>query len=206
MAFIKRGAQKAVRRFFPEQVAEDAGVRVLSLGMFLRERLDNIVLLNDDVDSIKRRHVKNVLPWLDTGGNLDHFDRNDHMNDLLEYHRDLCEHILFLRLREFNKIQDGIRARRLALKIEGKPEIELPKILTDKDIEDIPPDHDLERHRQRIERYLGWGGDTLLGVSLDNPDDNKNLILRTPVILDQTKTRKVLVGGGADGDVKTIPE
>jgi len=206
MAFIKRGAQKAVRRFFPEQVAEDAGVRVLSLGMFLRERLDNIVLINDDVDSLKRRHVKNVLPWLDTGKNVDHFDRNDSMNDLLEYHKELCEHIHFLRLREFNKIQDRTRARRLNMKIEGKPESELPKLLVDKDIEDIPIDHELERHRHRIERYLGWGGDTLLGVSLDNPDDNKNLILRTPVILDQTKTRKVLVGGGPDGDVKTIPE
>lgn len=206
MAFLKRGAQKAIRRFFPEQVAEDAGVHVLSLGMFLRERLDHIDLVNEDVDSLKRRHNKIVLPWLDTGGNTDHFDRNDSMNDLLEYHKELCEHILFLRLREFNRIQDGTRAKRLAMKIEGKKEAELPKLLVAKDIEDIPLDHELERHRHRIERFLGWGGDTLLGISLDNPDDNKNLILRTPVILDQTKTRKVLVGGGRDGDVKTIPE
>jgi hypothetical protein len=205
MAFLKRGAQKAIRRFFPEQVAEDAGVQFLSRGGFLRERLDSIVLANDDVDSLKRRHIKNVLPWLNTGGNTDHFDRNDAMNDLLEYHKELCEHILFLRLREFNKIQDGIRAKRLALKIEGKKEVDLPKLLVDKDIEEIPIDHELERHRHRIERYLGWGGDTLLGISLEDPGDNKNLIMRTPVILDQTKTRKVLVGGGPDGDVKTIP-
>lgn len=209
MAFIKRGAQKAIKRFFPEQVAEDAGVKVLSLGMYLRERLDNIDLEDDSIDKLKKRHNKIVLPWLNTGKDVGrHFERNDCMNDLLEYHKELCEHILHLRLREFNKIQDGIRARRLALKIEGTPEAELPKLLNrERDLEDIPIDHDLERHRERIERYLAWGGDTLLGISLDDPDDNKNIILRTPVILDQTKSRKVYLSGEKGlGDPTKIPE
>lgn len=176
--------------------------------MFLRERLDQIELNDDTVDTLRKRHARIVLPWLDTGGNPDHFGRNDAMNDLLEYYLDLCEHIDFLRTRAFNRIQDGIRAERLQGKIAGKKETELPKLLNpEKDIELIPYDQELLHHKMRIERFLGWGGDTLLGISLDNPDDNKNIVLRTPVIMDQTKTRKVYTGGGSgEGDVHKIPE
>jgi hypothetical protein len=217
VAEVLRKASKAVgqvvRRFQPDQVAEEGGVRVLSLGMFLRERLDKIKLEGngDRITALRERHNEIVLPWLDTGEGIgDHFKRNDYMNDLLEYHAELCSHIEYLRLREFNQIQDGIRAERLALKIKGvRKEEELPQLLVlSKDLEDIAVDHELERHRERIERYLGWGGDTLLGLSLDDPDDNKNIILRTPVILDQGKVKKVYQSrkGDGDGDVHTIPQ
>ena len=65
-----------------------------------------------------------------------------------------------------------------------------------------------ELDKARNERYLGWGGDTLLGISMDNPDDNKNIILRTPVIIDQSKIKKIRVGGGTpdEHDPTKIPE
>ena len=213
---LKKAVAGAVRRFQPDQVAEEGGVRVLSLGMFLRERLDKIKLVDegDRITALRERHNEIVLPWLDTGKGIgDHFKRNDYMNDLLEYHAELCSHIEFLRLREFNKIQDGIRAERLALKIKGvRKKSELPQLLVEsEDLDDIPVDHELIRHQLRVERYLGWGGDTLLGLSLDNPDDNINIILRTPVILEQTRGKKVYVSrkgkkGEVEGDVHVIPE
>ena len=210
---VKKALAGAVRRFQPDQVAEEGGVRVLSLGMFLRERLDKIKLESDGdrITALRERHNEIVLPWLDTGKGIgDHFKRNDYMNDLLEYHAELCSHIEFLQLREFNKIQDGIRAERLALKKQGIRS-GLPQLLVEnEDLDDIPVDHELIRHQLRVERYLGWGGDTLLGLSLDNPDDNKNIILRTPVILEQTRGKKVYTsrpGKEKDGGaVHVIPE
>lgn len=216
MAEIIRKASKAVgqavEKFRPDQVAESAGVRVLTRGMFLREKLDKIKLPEDRdrITAIRERHNEIVLPWLETGKGIDNsFERNDYMNDLLEYHADLCEHIEFLQLREFNQIQDRTRRERLDLKLKGvRGEDNLPQLLVlSKDLADIPRHHRLDRVRLRIERYLGWGGDTLLGISLDNPEDNVNIVFRTPVILDAGKTKKLYVGGKkGEGDVKEIPE
>ena len=215
MAELLKKASKAVgqtvEKFRPDQVAEEAGVRVLTRGMFLRERLDKIHLPEnkDRIKALRERHNETVLPWLETGKGIDNsFERNDYMNDLLEYHAELCEHILFLQLREFNRIQDGIRRERLALKRKGvRVEKDLPQLLVlSKDLADIPLHHRLDRYRLRIERYLGWGGDTLLGISLINPEDNKNIVFRTPVILDAGKTKRIYVGGKrGEGDVETIP-
>ena len=204
-------ARKGIRKFYPEQVAEEGGVRILSLGMFLRERLDKIKLPEgkDRITALQERHNEIVLPWLDTGKGVgEHFKRNDYMNDLLEYYAELCDHMERLKLRDFNRIQDGIKAERLAGKIDGKKEAELPKLLSETtDMELIPTNHKLERHKARIERFLGWGGDTLMGISMDNPDDNKNIILRTPVIIDQSKIKKIRVGGEkGKGDPTEIPE
>jgi len=209
----KDRAEKGIRRFYPEKVAEEGGVRVLTQGMFLRERLDKIRLdVGDDKDRIsalQERHNEIALPWLDIGKGIgERFKRNDHMNDLLEYYAELCDHMDRLSLRDFNRIQDGIRADRLAGKIAGLKEAELPKLLNQEtDLEIIPVNHKLERHKARIERYIGWGGDTLMGISMANPDDNKTIILRTPVILDQTKVKKIRVGGQpGEGDPRDIPE
>jgi len=211
---LKRASEKArkgIKKFYPESVAEEGGVRVLTKGMFLRERLDKIKLPEDmdQVRALQERHNEISLPWLNIGKGIgDLFKRNDHMNDLLEYYAELCDHMERLKLRDFNRIQDEIRAERLAGKIGGLKEAELPKLLKQEtDLELIPTNHKLERHKARIERYLGWGGDTLMGISMANPDDNKNIILRTPVIIDQARVKRIRVGGKpGEGDPSEIPE
>ncbi len=205
-------ARKGVKKFYPESVAEEGGVRVLTKGMFLRERLDKIILDpdKDRITALQERHNEITLPWLNVGKGIgDLCKRNDHMNDLLAYYAGLCDHMERVRLRDFNRVQDDIRADRLAGKIAGLKEAELPKLLKEAtDLELIPVNHKLERHKARIERFLGWGGDTLMGISMDNPDDNKNIILRTPVIIDQSKIKKIRVGGGTpdEHDPTKIPE
>lgn len=209
-SILKKTGDSIRKRFFPDKVAEDAGVKFLNQAGFLRERFDRIEQFSDTAIIKKESgYTLTTLPWLDIGKKPDNFDRNDYMNDLLEYYQELCDWILKLKLEELTRMNDEIRGKRLKLRTEGVEENKLPALLerSEEVIADLPVDPGLSVHRSRIERFLRWGGDTLLGISFANPDDNRSIIMRTPVVFEQGRTRMVYKGGDqGEGSVKEIPE
>jgi hypothetical protein len=207
---LKRAGHFLKNRFFPDKVAEDAGVKFLNKAGFLRERFDRIETFTEESMINKESgYTITTLPWLNIRKDTDNFERNDYMNDLLEYYQELCAWIKSEKLLELEARNQVIREKRLTLREEGVAEKKLPKILeaTEEVLKDLPIDPELITHRSRIERFLRWGGDTLLGISFENPDDNKSIVMRTPVIMDQGRVKTVYKGGGeGETDPSKIPE
>lgn len=165
-----------------EETGDQGGIKFLNRGGFMRERQDNIERMGPDSyvkqDSL---YTRTTLPWLNIGEDPENFEKNDAFLDALDYYKDLCIHINNIRRRQIIELNQRIMTENLQRRLKGEAEIPL---YTLKEFEDVPVDLELESYRDRIGDWLTWMAKINLGLSFENPDDNKALVLNKQVIVE----------------------
>jgi len=165
-----------------DETGDKAGITFLNRAGFMRERQDNIERMDEksyvQQDSL---YTRTTLPWLNIGDKEENFVKNDAFLDALDYYNDLSTHILNILRRRVMQLNDRIMTENLDRRLRGTPEAPL---YTMDDFKDIPVDLELESYRDRVAGFLTWMAKINLGLSFDNPDDNKALVLNKQVLVE----------------------
>jgi len=176
-------AKNVIRKLDPEEVGERGGINFLNRAGFLRERLDKMAEMSDQsFISQDESYAQTALPWLAIRKDSDHFERNDAFLDFYDYYQDLCSYLRKKKTRYLKELNDAIMKENLQRRIDDEPEVPL---YTVEEIEDyvVPGTEELEELKAKLEQYLVWMSKIMLGLSFENPDDNKSIVLNKQVIM-----------------------
>ena len=99
----------------------------------------------------------------------------------LDYYNDLNSHIKNIQRRQILQLNRRIMAENLERRLRGEDEAPL---YTMDEFKDVPVDLELESYRDRVAGFLTWMAKINLGLSFENPDDNKALVLNKQVLVE----------------------
>lgn len=184
-----------------------AGIDFLNQGGFLKWRLEELSIIpKDSWIDMDARYSGIILPWLNIGGKPAHFKKLDALKDLTNYYEGLERTINIDRRAKLAVMNEEILTRKLEVRAinvtreaENKEPLAEPSFAKLEDLKHIPVDPELEEFAEYLKSLLQWASSILLGISFDNPDDNKTLVINKPILMDTGKTRTVYKGGGFDG-------